>query len=345
MTYIIRLQTTGKTFAAEPEETLLQAAQRHNIDIPYGCQNGACGSCICDLISGSIAYPEGPPRALSSKTTFSQPVVICKAVATDNISLHPREILGTQPPKIKTLPCRVYSMQRLSPDVMQIKLTLPQSESFDFRAGQYIEFLLKDGRKRAFSIANAPHDDRFIELHIRHVDGGSFTGHVFDEMKDKAMMRIEGPLGTFFLREESDRPLLLVGGGTGFAPLKAIIEHAIHRGIERSIHLFWGANTPQDLYLPELPEHWTKTLPEFQYSPVVTDTGANWSGATGLVTHAVTNCYDDLSPFDIYMSGAPAMVEAATPLFAEQGALANHMFSDAFEFASDVLEKIRTRKP
>ena len=226
---------------------------------------------------------------------------------------------------------------------MQIHLKLPATERLQFLAGQYIEFILKDGRRRAFSIANAPHRDDYLELHIRHVPGGSFTGHVFDEMKDRALLRMEGPLGTFYLREESPRPVLMMAGGTGFSPLKGMLEHAFYVGFDRPIHLFWGVRSKRDLYMDELPRQWQEQHANFRYTAVLSEPKAedHWQHATGLVHEALMEQYPDLSPFDIYMSGPPAMIEAATHAFASRGGQPDHMYSDAFEFASDVLEKIK----
>jgi CDP-4-dehydro-6-deoxyglucose reductase len=254
-----------------------------------------------------------------------------------------REVQAEQDISIKTLPCRAEHLERISHDVMRVQLKLPDSERMQFLAGQYIEFILKDGRRRAFSIANPPHRDDYLELHIRHVPGGSFTGHVFDEMKDRALLRIEGPLGSFYLREDSPRPVIMIAGGTGIAPIKGMLEHAFHVGFARPIHLFWGVRALRDLYMDDVPRAWASQYSDFSYTPVLSDPeeGDNWQGASGLVNEAVLNAYPDLGAFDIYMSGPPAMIEASTPVFAEHGAKLDHMYSDAFEFAKDVLDKIK----
>jgi CDP-4-dehydro-6-deoxyglucose reductase len=218
--------------------------------------------------------------------------------------------------------------------VVRLWLKVPDSQRLSFLAGQYVDVLMGDGTRRSFSIANAPHRSELIELHIRHVEGGGFTHYVFHELHEKAIWRIEGPLGTFFLRENSQRPVLLMGGGTGFAPLKGILEHAFHIGDPRPMHLFRGVRARRDLYLAELPEHWAREHANFRYTPVLSepDVGDHWQGETGLVTDAVLRAYPDLSGFDLYMSGPPAMVHGAKDLFAEHGLPEERMFSDAFEF-------------
>ncbi len=342
MSYQVSIQPSGHDFQVEPGQSILDAALQHGIGLPYGCRNGACGSCIATLVSGNIEYPGGSPDALQPDSPSDQ-VVICQATATSDLILRVREVQADQDVDVKMLPCRAEHLQRLSHDVMQVQLKLPETERLQFLAGQYIEFILKDGRRRAFSIANAPHQDEYLELHIRHVPGGSFTGHVFDEMKDRALLRIEGPLGSFYLREDSTRPIIMMAGGTGIAPLKGILDHAFYIGFDHPIHLFWGVQEKRDLYMDELPKAWADKYPQFSYTPVLSDpqhTDA-WQGETGFVNDAVLRAYPQLEAFDIYMSGPPAMIEVATPVFVENGAHLDHLYSDAFEFAKDILDKIR----
>jgi CDP-4-dehydro-6-deoxyglucose reductase len=230
----------------------------------------------------------------------------------------------------------VNKLEHLAHDVIRIYLKLPDTERLQFLAGQYIDVLLKDHAPRAFSIANAPHDDNFIELHIRNVSGGYFSDRVFNQMQEKAMLRIKGPLGTFFLREDTDRPAILIGGGTGFAPLKGMLEHAFHTGLEKPLHLYWGVRAKRDLYLKELPARWLQEHTNFSYTPVLSEPMPedNWQGATGFVTDTVIRDYPDLSGHDIYMSGPPVMVEAGHRLFMQHGLDVSRFFSDAFEYAA-----------
>ena len=343
MSFVVKIASSGHQFRVATGRSILDAALLQGIGLPYGCRNGACGSCIASLVSGSVHYPEGEPDALEGHSG-SHPVVICKAHADSDLVIAVREVQTDPDVSIKTLPCRAEHLERLSHDVMQVMLKLPASERLQFLAGQYIEFILKDGRRRAFSIANAPHRDEFLELHIRHVPGGSFTGHVFDQMKDRALLRIEGPFGSFYLREDSTRPIIMMAGGTGFAPLKGMLEHAFYIGLDRPIHLFWGVRASRDLYMDELPRAWLDQYSHFQYTAVLSEPqegGQPWSGATGLVSDAVVNTYPQLQAFDIYMSGPPVMIKGATPQFVSHGAHLDRMYSDAFEFAQDVLDKIK----
>ena len=223
--------------------------------------------------------------------------------------------------------------------MVRLYLKLPDNQRLQFFAGQYLDFILRDGRKRAFSIANAPHDDDLIELHVRHVPEGEFTDYVFDSMKERTILRINAPLGTFILREHSDRPMILMGGGTGFAPLKGMIEHAFHSGIERPIHLYWGVRSRRDLYLPELPDRWVRDHPNFTFTPVLSEPDPDWGGRTGFVHEVVAADHPDMGGFDVYMSGPPVMVEAGRQAFQARGLNMDHMFSDAFEYAADSKRK------
>ncbi len=343
MAFQVEIKSTGHCFPVESGETVLEAALRHSVVLPYGCRNGACGSCVATLESGSVLYPDGEPEALAGKDATGK-VIICQSHPQSDLVISVREVQAEKDISIKILPCRAEQLERLSHDVMLVRLKLPESERLQFLAGQYIEFILKDGRRRAFSIANAPHHDEHLEMHIRHVPGGSFTGHVFEEMRDRALLRIEGPLGSFYLREDSQRPLLMMAGGTGFAPLKGMLEHAFYIGLDRPIHLFWGVRALRDLYMDELPREWQKQFPNFTYTPVLSEPEPDdqrQGGATGRVHEILVSRYPDLSDFDVYMSGPPAMIETATPALVTHGAHLDHIYSDAFEFAKDVLDKIR----
>ena len=336
MSYQVTIKSSGHTFAVEASESVLDAALRQGIILPYGCRNGACGSCMGTLTAGSVVYEHGLPPALNEQDAARRKALFCQAQPASDLTIQVREVDAARDIEIKTLPCRVEKLEHLAHDVIRIYLRVPASERMQFLAGQYIDVLIKDHEPRAFSIANAPHDDEFIELHIRYVEGGLFTDQVFHHMQEKVMLRIRGPLGTFFLREDSERPALLIGGGTGFAPLKGILEHAFEIGISKPLHLFWGVRARRDLYLDELPARWASEHENFSYTPVLSEPAPedNWSGETGFVTDSVIRHYPELPGHDIYMSGPPVMVEAGHGLFMRHGLDASRFFSDAFEYAA-----------
>lgn len=336
MAYQVTIQNSGHTFGVEPSESILEAALRQGIILPYGCRNGACGSCMGTILEGSVDYPDGQPAALSYSDAAQQKALFCQAHPASDVTIQIREVDAAKDIEVRTLPCRVSKLEHLAHDVIRIYLKLPDTERLQFLAGQYIDVLLKDHAPRAFSIANAPHDDNFIELHIRNVSGGYFSAQVFNQLQEKAMLRFTGPLGTFFLREDSDRPAILIGGGTGFAPIKGILEHAFHTGVQKPLHLFWGVRAKRDLYLEELPARWLQDHPNFSYTPVLSEPMPedNWSGATGYVSDTVIREYPDLSGHDVYMGGPPIMVEAGHKLFMQHRLDESRFFSDAFEYAA-----------
>ena len=288
MSFRISVPATGHEFDVEQDETVLEAALRQGIGLPYGCRNGACGKCAGELLSGEVSYA----KELSSMALEQQQqgkALFCQACPQTDLEISVREISTSRDIEIKTLPCRVESMELLTHDIMKLELKLPETERLQFLAGQYIEFLLKDGKRRAFSIANAPHNDALIELHIRHVPDGQFGDYVFSGMKPKELMRLEGPLGSYYLREESERPIILMGGGTGFAPLKGMLEHAFHVGLNRPIHLFCGVRAYRDLYMDTMVKGWVQQHDNLKYTPVLSEPeeADNWQGKTGFVHEAI----------------------------------------------------------
>ena len=340
MTYTIKIQPSGHQFTVEKQEIILDAALRQGIAFPYGCRSGACGSCLGEIKSGSVDYPDGLPMALSEEDAKAGKALFCQAIASSDLEIHVAEIKRDTEIEIKTLPARVEGLRKLSHDVMEMTLKLPETERLQFLAGQYVEFLLKDDRRRSFSIANAPFNDEYLEFHIRHVPNGFFTEQVFNEMKEKSLLRIEGPHGSFFLRTDSERPILLIAGGTGFAPIKGIIEQIIEEGINRPVHIYWGVRAKQDLYHDSLAKGWAFKHPNISYTPVLSEAKAddNWQGRTGFVHNAVTEDFADLSGYDVYMAGPPPMIDAAKEAFANKGLPSEQLYFDSFDYSADALE-------
>jgi len=347
MSFTIRVPASGHEFIAEENETILEAAIRQGVGLPYGCRNGACGKCAGEVISGKTEYDTDNLRAIAKKEFETGKTLFCQACAASDLEIKVREIVKSADIEIKTLPCRVEKMALLTHDIMKLQLKLPETERLQFMAGQYLEILLKDGKRRAFSIANAPHDDDYIELHIRHVPDGHFGDFVFDGLKEKTLLRINGPLGSYFLREDSNRPIILMGGGTGFAPLKGMLEHAFYISLDRPVHLFCGARARRDLYMDEMVGQWLKQHSNLKYTPVLSEPADkdDWQGETGLVHESVARHYPDLSGFDVYLSGPPPMVKAGMDLFYQNGLPETQIYSDSFEYSDDALKAMGIQKP
>jgi CDP-4-dehydro-6-deoxyglucose reductase len=338
MSFTARIEPSGHQFTVEPGETLLDAALRQNVGLPYGCRNGACGSCMGRLVAGRVDYPGGKTDALEGQA--AEACLMCQAVPRSDVRCRVVEVdrVDDIPPRV--MPCRVVRRERLAHDVIRLYLKLPEGQRLQFLAGQYLEFILRDGRKRAFSIANPPHDDELIELHVRHVAGGEFTDRVFRAMEEKEILRIQAPLGQFVLRESSQRPIIFMAGGTGLAPVKGMLEHAFHTGVRRPMELYWGVRSRRDLYLPALPERWAREQANFRFVPVLSEPDPDWDGRVGFVHEAVLDDHPDMSPFDVYMAGPPVMVAAGLDRFQAAGLAREHMYSDAFEYAADSREPV-----
>ncbi len=338
MTFQITVQPSGHQFTCDEDETILAAAMRAGVGLPYGCKNGACSSCKGKVISGNVTHKAHQQRALTEEEAAAGMSLFCCAIPHADLVIEAREVAGSSDYPVKKMPSRVSTMEKVAPDVVVITLQLPANESLKYRAGQYIEFMLPGGKRRSYSMATAP-DNGPISLHIRHMPGGFFTEQVFSTMKERDILRFEGPLGTFFVRDDSDKPMVLLASGTGFAPIKAIVEHLTQTGSARKMTLYWGGRRPQDLYMDALCREWAAKLPNFTYVPVVSNAlpEDNWSGRTGFVHHAVMADLPDLSGHQVYACGAPIMVESAKADFVARCQLPDEEFyADAFTTEADL---------
>jgi CDP-4-dehydro-6-deoxyglucose reductase len=336
----VTVQPSGRAFEVQEGEAVLAAALRQDLVLPYGCRNGACGSCKAKIVEGRVDYGVYQKKALTDDERAQGKALLCQARPLSDLVVEARTISAAKDIQIKVLPCRVQRMDRLADDVIVLYLKLPANERLQFLAGQYVEFLLRDGSRRSFSMGNAPHADELIQLHVRHLPGGQFTDHVFGKMKERDILRFEGPLGTFFLREDSQKPIVFVASGTGFAPIKSIIEHALHKGIARPMVLYWGGRRPKDLYMNALPQQWaTEHAQLFKYVPVISDAlpEDGWTGRTGFVHRAVMQDFPDLSGHQVYACGVPVMVDAARQDFTTQCRLPeDEFYADSFTTQADL---------
>ena len=323
-------------FACRNDETILAAALRANLILPYGCRDGACGSCKSRVIEGEVRHASFQASTLTEIEQKQGYILPCVARPTSDLVLHCREVRRAGDIQIRRMPVRIESIDLAAPDVAIVSLKLPARERLQFLAGQYIDIMMKDGQRRSFSLATAPHDDGFLQLHIRHMPDGAFTEHLFRGMPAREILRIEGPHGAFYLREQSDKPMIFVAGGTGFAPIKSVLEHAFHLQVARPMVLYWGARSRRDLYLPDLPREWSRSHPEFRYVPVLSEPlpSDHWDGRVGLVHSAVLDDYPDLSRHQVYACGAPLMIDAARRDFRElRGLPEAEFFADSFTSA------------
>ena len=343
MAFNISVLPSGRSFEADAGETMLAAGIRQGVGLPYGCKDGACGSCKCKKLSGTVVHGPHQEKALSAQEEADGYVLTCCGTATSDVVLESRQVTHAGAFPIKKMPARVAQLERLSHDVMRVKLQLPAADVMEFHAGQYIEFILRDGARRSYSMANAPHTliesgAPMVDLHVRHMPGGKFTDHVFSAMKEKEILRIEGPYGSFYLRDDSPKPIVMLASGTGFAPVKAILEHMQFMGITRDVVLYWGGRRPHDLYLDAWVREQQAAMPHLRYVPVVSDAlpEDGWTGRTGFVHQAVLQDLPDLSGHQVYACGAPIVVDSARKDFTERAALPEEEFyADAFTTEAD----------
>ena len=340
MSFNITVQPSGRTYVAEPDEALLAAAIRSGIGLPYGCKDGACGSCKCKKLEGTIVQGTHQLKALSLEEAAQGFILTCCATALTDVVIESRNVTDESAFPIKKMPTRVASLSRASHDVMLMRLQLPAADVFKYHAGQYVEFMLRDGARRAYSMANAPHtqaETPQVELHVRHTPGGKFTDHVFSAMKEKEILRVEGPFGSFYLREDSTKPMVLLASGTGFAPIKAMIEHMQFKRITRPAVLYWGGRRPADLYMHDWVQARVAEMPNLSYVPVVSDALAEdaWTGRTGFVHKAVLQDLPDLSRHQVYACGAPIVVDSAQVAYIEAGLPEDEFFADSFVTEKD----------
>lgn len=329
MSFKATIQPINHTFTIDKDESILEAALEHGFNLPYSCRNGACGVCKGKILQGTVDYGKAQSFALSEEEKAAGMALFCCATPLSDLIVESHEVTTEQEITVKTLPCRVEKMVRLANDVMALYLKLPTNERLQFLSGQYIDILQKEGKPRSFSLANAPHDDELLELHVRNIAGGTFTHHVFNVMKEREILRIKGPLGNFYLHEDSPKPIIFVASGTGFAPVKSIIEHALHIGFKREMHLYWGVRKQSDLYMLDKVRDWEAQ--GIKFTPVVSD--EPWNGRAGFVHQAVLDDFPDLSGYAVYGCGAPVVVEAAHREFTTLRGLPNDSFySDVFSF-------------
>ena len=341
MSFQITVQPSGHQFSCDEDETVLAAAIRAGVGLPYGCKNGACSSCKGKVLEGSVTHKAHQRRALSEEEEAAGQALFCCAVPHSDLVLEAREVAGSSDFPIKKMPTRVTTLEKVAPDVIVMTLQLPANETLQYRAGQYVEFMLRDGKRRSYSIANAPESGGPLTLHIRHMPGGLFTDQVFTTMKERDILRFEGPLGTFFVRDDSDKPMILLASGTGFAPIKAIVEHQRAKDSKREMVLYWGGRRPQDLYMDALCRQWAAEIPNFRYVPVVSDAleDEHWTGRRGYVHAAVMEDVPDMSGYQVYACGAPIVVESAKRDFVQQCKLPeDEFYADAFTSQADLLK-------
>ena len=339
----VRIEPHGRTLKVAAGEPVLQAALAAGLNLPHSCKSGHCSSCRARLVAGEIHYPHGRPPGITEEEALEGQVLLCQARPRGDLVVEARLIANVADVEIKTLPCRIARLTPLAPDVLEVMLQLPAVERLRFHPGQYLDVLLEGGRRRSFSIACPPHDAGLLELHVRRVPGGGFTQRLFGAAEGGepalvpgSLLRIEGPMGQFGYRPGSS-PILMVGGGTGFAPLKSMLRHVLETGIRRDIHFYWGARQAADVYEEERVLGWTRSHPQLKFTAVLSEAARTEAAhqRTGWVHEAVLADHSNLSHFEVYAAVPPAMIEALRASFPRHGLPAERLYFDSFDYAPD----------
>ena len=342
----VSLSKSDRSFSVTPDQPVLDAALDAGLNLLHSCKSGNCGACRARLLQGKVEYPNGRPLGLSDSEVAEGLILLCQARARSDLSIDAFELSVAGQAPIKRLPCRIERVQCWAHDVIGMFLRLPAAERFEFLPGQYIDIILSDGRRRSFSIASPPHDSRLLELHVRRVPGGELTEQLFAGETPGTLLTIEGPLGHFVYRAPTvptsdDPPMLLIGGGTGLAPLKSILRHVIENDLRREMSLYWGVRSERDLYAHDALEDMARRAPNFRYLPVLSEPSSQWQGRRGWVHQAVLEDTLRLERHDVYASGPPAMIEAVRRDFALRGVAPERLFFDSFDYAPDSLARHR----
>ncbi|MDO1509315.1 MULTISPECIES: 2Fe-2S iron-sulfur cluster-binding protein [unclassified Neisseria] len=336
MSYIVTLVPDHATFSVEAGEPILNAAKQQNFNLPHSCQSGICGQCKAEVLNGYVKQGPHAEMALSKEEQKKGKILMCCSTAESNIELKVPGYNGINTPPVKTFPARISNINRVR-DVAIITLALPKAPPFAFWPGQYIDVLLKDGNSRSYSIASSPCRTDMMELHVRYREGGLFSEMLFGEkavLKEKSIMRIRGPLGTFTL-QKTNAPIILLATGTGFAPIASILQSMIINGDKRSVHFYWGARTEADLYQLQTAADLISQLPQARFTPVLSRPQNDWKGAIGYVQNLVAEDYPDLHTYEVYACGSMAMITDAKKLLKEKCKLPSEaFFSDVFLPAS-----------
>jgi CDP-4-dehydro-6-deoxyglucose reductase len=332
--HTVRIIPHERSISVPENLPVLAAAQLAGLPLPHSCRSGRCGSCRARLLSGRVEYVGGPPLGLSARETEQGYVLLCQSLARSDLVVEARLIQSAATAEIKTLPGRIARRVQLAPDVMQLVVRVPAVESMEFLAGQYLDVLLEGGQRRSYSVANAPAAGSQFELHVRHVPGGVFSEAVFGALREGALLKVEGPLG-HFIYESGSEPVIFIAGGTGFAPIKAMLGQALAEDTTRALHLYWGAREPSGLYEEALVRDWARAHAGLSVHTVLSDAPATGAHRAGWVHEAVLHDHPDLSPFAIYAAGPPAMIDAIARDFSAHGAQAQRLYLDSFDYAAD----------
>ncbi|AFZ82651.1 2Fe-2S iron-sulfur cluster-binding protein [Candidatus Kinetoplastidibacterium crithidiae] len=331
MSFHISIKPGTEYLMVKNNQSILEAAKEKQIALPHSCSNGKCAKCKCKVLSGSFEISNYSNKALTDQEKSNNIILTCKTYPLSDMVIQYDHLIDKSP-SFKTIG-RVISIERKTVDVIILKIKISFGERFLFKPGQYVDFLLKNGEKRSYSIANSPFIDQYLEFHIKHFFGGLFTDQLFGltniHLKEDDILRLEGPFGSFILQEKSKNPIIFLASGTGFAPIKSMMEYIIRENIfSQPIYLYWGARKLSDIYMNDLAKSWESLIVNFKYRPVLIN---EISESMVNIPEYVMKDFKDLSSFQIYACGSNIMIESAKRDFITKCRLpVNKFYSDAF---------------
>ncbi|MCY1272217.1 CDP-6-deoxy-L-threo-D-glycero-4-hexulose-3-dehydrase reductase [compost metagenome] len=322
----ITFAPAGVTLDCAPGQSVLETALGAGFFPKHSCRRGECHACCAPIKSGSVSYPEGfEPEGVPEGHCLT-----CMARPEGDVVIEAPEVSAVPGRRVVQAGARVLSADRVSHDVTVVRLQVPPNAGFDFKAGQYCDVLLRDGTRRSYSMANAPDGSGTMEWHVRALPKGRFSTHVYQALKPRDMLRVEGPFGAFVL-SEADKPVILLASGTGYAPIASLMKTHGQALQARGAVLYWGGRRREDLYAIDEAQKWDALAARLRFVPVLSEPDADWQGRSGFVHEAVAHDFPDMSGLEVYACGNPLMVDAARATFTRDHALPDgSFFSDAF---------------
>lgn len=320
MNYDVKIQPGDLSYIASKEDTILDAALANKLFLEHSCKKGDCGLCTVTLLSGSVKSKQGC-------ITSQGEILACSSYPVSDLSIRANFYPDLAEIQCVTLPCKIVSQIFLAPDILILTLRYPSTIKFDYLPGQYIDLIYK-GVRRSYSIANTQTDSAGIELHIRLIPNGEFSQLLRHESGIGQMVRIEGPKGTFFVRKSSS-PIIFLAGGTGFAPIKAMVELLLETKEDRNIYIYWCVANSESFYT-SLPYSWAEKYNNIRYIPVVSGEDKEWNGRKGPVYQVIVNDFHELSKCHVYACGSPDMINNAKKMFISSGLDPLNFYADIF---------------
>ena len=335
MTVKVRLLPSDHEFTAEPGENLLDAALRAGLSIRYSCSSGSCGECRARLVSGQLGERQPQDYAFGQRERDEGQFLLCRTTAATDLVLEAVEARGAADIPVQQITTQVCKLARLTDEVMELQVRTPRSKTLWFLAGQHVRLSIDGLAPRNKSVASCPCNGRVLQFHVRRAPGDPFSEYVFNRLKLRDSLEIEGPFGEFVLDESSPRPLIFIAFETGFAPIKSLIEHAISLEMNQPMRLYWIARDEPEHYLENYCRSWHDALDDFTFTPITAKADAGEptpsEQALAQASARIVAEHPDLSGFDVYANGPDSLFTGLCGTLLEKGLPAERLFMDRIQ--------------